>query len=230
MVESDGRSLIVWDGTLEQKKREQILIGVLAVVGLAVFFLPDGSQDAPVSPVAPSPLASMDESSDSFGFDSFFAFILGEEPSPPVMPLPPVPDSALESSRQKPPPETDLTQAEVDSFLLAFESEVVNVKKLKPLLSRPVWEAMEEIETWYAAPEGVEQSRLYSYLHHRKLWVRLTALQFALGEGIIEDALLSEARRQIIQGERHSQVRRFLQRVAAVDPELHFEMLSFLGL
>lgn len=94
----------------------------------------------------------------------------------------------------------------------------------------PVLEALEKIASWAKTEGGYPSSTLSQYLAHRKLWVRLAALEFALEAKALGHEALKGVALDIRQKHSLSQIRRFLERSRRSNLALHQSMLALMQL
>ncbi len=200
-------------GDSSQKRMVLYIVAGLSVV--AYLYFPSGESGGNNEP------GLMDSVMGFFSFSS-----AGDEVS---FSPPPSPED-MTPPRPPPPPESDVSEEEFEDFRAAFGGALVRVEAVPQLMAEPPWVAMEKIDTWYAVPETVEMKALHSYLSHNKLWVRLSALQFALSTDVLEPGVLRELKDQFIRQEHISQVHRFLKRAEALDPAVFYKMTEFLAL
>lgn len=205
---------------MDPSKKRMIIFGVVAVALLAYLYFPteedsfsDGAGEA----------AEGQESSGILGFFSSLFGLADETTLPAAAPAPP--------PRPAPTPTpTDVSEPERADFETVFSEKREVIPEVPFLINEQVWVALDKMDTWYADPRSVDQETLTSYLMHRKLWVRLAALQFVMATKIQDEAWLDPLQRQLLRGEHPSQARRFLRRVESIDPELYFRMYTYLRL
>jgi hypothetical protein len=204
---------------MDPAKKRMALYSAGAVVLLAYLYWPESDSFEDPSQTQSGFLSSL---SSLFGSVEEPIGLTGAElppgAPPPAPPLPPTPAPS------------DLTGAEQLDFEKVFSEDTEPILEVPYLVNEPVWLALENIETWYADPRSVDAESLISYLKHRKLWVRLTALHFVLSTKVHEESWLEPVRRQLLRDEHPSQARRFLQRVGSYDPETYFRIRTYLKL
>lgn len=205
---------------MDPSKKRLVIYCVLAVVLLAYLYYPSeedtfygGGGEA----------AEGLGNSGAFGLFKEFSEPVEEPVSLAAAPSPPPPAPT--------PPPSDVTESERVDYEAVFSEKSEVVPEAPPYrINEHVWVILGKIDTWYADPSSIDQETLWSYLMHRKLWVRLAALQFVMVTKIQNEAWLGPLRRQFLRNEHPSQARRFLRRVESIDPEAYFRMRTFLKL
>ena len=96
---------------------------------------------------------------------------------------------------------------------------------------RAVLDALSEIDSWSPIETGYNAARLKIFLRYPKLWVRLSALAFAMkAKAISEQEEIRLARIVTLKyRENPSQIGRFLKRYERKDPELFQRISKRLG-
>ena len=113
----------------------------------------------------------------------------------------------------------------------ALDNGFATLEVSEDLLNEPVWKALDRITGWHSQPSAVKSEHIYSYFNHRKLWVRLAALQFVCAHPNVlaqNSLLIDTLRDKFVRGEHPSQVRRFLERARAADISLYQKMKEIL--
>lgn len=93
---------------------------------------------------------------------------------------------------------------------------------------KAVLEALSEIENWSPMEGGYNPTKLFIYLRHPKLWVRLSAFAFAIKAKALDEKQETKMARLITLKSRENpfQVKRFLLRYERKDPELYGQLLE----
>ena len=93
-----------------------------------------------------------------------------------------------------------------------------------------VMDAIEQIESWTPEKGAFPINVLGQYLFHRKVWVRLTALEFAIDGKILPVATIQNIAIDIGQKNNRGQIKRYLERPRHLNHEVYIEMRRVLSL
>lgn len=117
----------------------------------------------------------------------------------------------------------DVATAETDSDVLGF-SEITK----GPNADDKAWEALDTIKTWAVTEGGYPENVLMQYLVHRKLWVRLSALSFAVRTDEFDEVFLKDAAAQIVTQFNRGQITRFMERYRRTDIAHYAALIALL--
>ncbi len=93
-----------------------------------------------------------------------------------------------------------------------------------------VMDAIEQIESWTPEKGAFPMNVLGQYLFHRKVWVRLTALEFAIDGKILPATTIQNIAIDIGQKNNRGQIKRYLERPRHLNHEVYLEMRRVLSL
>jgi hypothetical protein len=89
-----------------------------------------------------------------------------------------------------------------------------------------VSDALENIASWEAVEGAFPEGSLLGYLQHKKTWVSLGALAFAIETGAYSKDFLEARAKEIAARSKPSLVRRFTQRYRKTKPAVYAELSS----
>ena len=150
---------------------------------------------------------------------------VGAQDSLQLSALAPAPALSLEDTSTS-DEETDDEEVEADSASQFDGLEMVT----GPNAQDRVMDAIEQIESWTPEQGAFPVNVLGQYLFHRKVWVRLTALEFAIDGKILPATTIQNIANDIIQKNNRGQIKRYLERPRHLNHEVYIEMRRVMNL